>query len=270
VPLVGDAVISVSSKRDQHDGTASLSHSRPDTPFPLPYADDFDAYANDSLPKYLSAWNGAFAVAKTADGESVLRQYVTEAPTPWSSEHAPVARGTCVDGRGDFPGCTGAVAILGSANWSAPLSMNVSIRVPTSATKVQPVNWTTAAVGFVSLLWNMEFSDGPTLELRPDLHRWDLACGRKHVVTWTKLAGGTSEHIAPAQWMEVGFVAAANGSLSASINGEEIFAGVQPRCKGLMQGFAAVGTHLNLADFDNLSVAQAQNERGPHLTSLNT
>ena len=93
---------------------------------------------------------------------------------------------------------------------------------------------------------------------------------RKHVVTWTKLAGGTSEHIAPAQWMEVGFVAAANGSLSASINGEEIFAGVQPRCKGLMQGFAAVGTHLNLADFDNLSVAQAQNERGPYLTSLNT
>ena len=90
------------------------------------------------------------------------------------------------------------------------------------------------------------------------------------MVTWTKLAGGTSEHIAPAQWMEVGFVAAANGSLSASINGEEIFAGVQPRCKGLMQGFAAVGTHLNLADFDNLSVAQAQNERGPYLTSLNT
>jgi hypothetical protein len=79
VPLVSDAVISVSSKRDQHDGTASLSHSRPDTPFPLPYADDFDAYANDSLPKYLSAWNGAFAIAKT-DGESVLRQYVTEAP----------------------------------------------------------------------------------------------------------------------------------------------------------------------------------------------
>jgi hypothetical protein len=100
----------------------------------------------------------------------------------------------------------------------------------------------------------MEFSDGPTLELRPELHRWDLACGRKHVLTWTKLAGGTSEHIAPAQWMEVGFGVAANGSLSASINGEEIFAGVQPRCKGLMQGFAAVGTHLNQADFDDLSV----------------
>ena len=76
-------------------------------------------------------------------------------------------------------------------------------------------------------------------------------------MTWTKLAGGTSEHIAPAQWMEVGqvgFGVAANGSLSASINGEEIFAGVQPRCKGLMQGFAAVGTHLNQADFDDLSV----------------
>eukprot|EP01051_Picozoa_sp_SAG22_P014960 SAG22_NODE_1890_length_3373_cov_1.512523_2_plen_775_part_00 len=266
VPLVGDAVISVSSRHDQHDGTATLSRpSKPDTDFPLPYSDGFDNYANDSLPKYLSAWNGAFAIAKAADGESVLRQYVTDPPTPWSSEHVPVARGTCVDGRGDFPGCTGAVAILGSANWSAPFEMNVSIRVPPAAAVpdlLQPVNSTTAAVAFVSLLWNTEFSDGPTLELRPELHRWDLACGRKRALSWTWLAGGTSKHITPARWMQVrfGIGAAANttGLLSASINGDEIFAGVQLRCKGLMRGFAAVGTHLNLADFDNLSIAQGK------------
>lgn len=49
----------------------------PTKPFPLPYADNFEAYNISSLPKYVSSMNGAFEV--TADGDNkILQQTVAK------------------------------------------------------------------------------------------------------------------------------------------------------------------------------------------------
>ncbi len=89
VPVMGSAVISVSSRGGQVDGTKELPPSPPPTPFPLPYADDFQGYANDSVPRYLSDFEGAFAVVvddasveatNRNSSNGILRQFVRAKP----------------------------------------------------------------------------------------------------------------------------------------------------------------------------------------------
>ena len=77
---------------EQVDGTKDLPPSPPTAPFPLPHADNFETYANDSVPRYLSDFEGAFAVvtddgiddAEATDsggsGNKILRQFVRTQP----------------------------------------------------------------------------------------------------------------------------------------------------------------------------------------------
>eukprot|EP00040_Diaphanoeca_grandis_P037435 m.243730 g.243730 ORF g.243730 m.243730 type:complete len:926 (-) comp33818_c0_seq1:380-3157(-) len=59
--------------------------------FPLPYTDDFDAYANDTLAKYFADQGGSFAAIKDGD-ETVLSQRAPADPGPnaWVKNADPV------------------------------------------------------------------------------------------------------------------------------------------------------------------------------------
>lgn len=66
----------------QHRGTGTQS---PAAMFKLPYADDFNSYTNDAIPKYFSTLNGAFEITDAGGGRKgkCLQQQVTQAPIPW-------------------------------------------------------------------------------------------------------------------------------------------------------------------------------------------
>ena len=50
-----------------------IGKDQPQKRFPMPYSEDFESYALDTLPKYFSDMHGAFAVAEGAGGK-VMRQ----------------------------------------------------------------------------------------------------------------------------------------------------------------------------------------------------
>lgn len=74
-----DAVVSLTTTTGQRKGAADQGPSK-SASFPLPYADSFDGYANDTAPRYLSDQAGSFSVMNR-DGKGVLRQSVPESPT---------------------------------------------------------------------------------------------------------------------------------------------------------------------------------------------
>lgn len=66
----------------QHKGVVM---QRPEAVFKLPYADNFNEYANDAIPKYFSTLNGAFEIADAGGGRKgkCLQQQAIQAPIPW-------------------------------------------------------------------------------------------------------------------------------------------------------------------------------------------
>jgi len=66
----------------QHKG---VGIQLPAAMFKLPYADNFNNYANDAIPKYFSTLNGAFEIAGAGRGRKgkCLQQQVTQPPIPW-------------------------------------------------------------------------------------------------------------------------------------------------------------------------------------------
>eukprot|EP00039_Didymoeca_costata_P032679 m.38843 g.38843 ORF g.38843 m.38843 type:complete len:1028 (+) comp9481_c0_seq1:155-3238(+) len=83
----------------------------PTKPFPLPYADNFEAYNISSLPKYVSSMNGAFEV--TADGDNKILQQT-------------VAKQACCNFIGAFNGLP--YALIGSSVWEN-IQFSASLRL---------------------------------------------------------------------------------------------------------------------------------------------
>lgn len=105
----------------------------PSAPFPNPYTDTFDSYANDTMAKYLSDEGGSFAVFKdSSSGGGVLRQVVVEPPGPnqWIPSPDPLT-------------------LVGGAEGQAWTSYNVTIvaRVPRGAPGAEPATATATQQG---------------------------------------------------------------------------------------------------------------------------
>jgi len=56
----------------------------PESPFRLPFSENFDSYDNDALPKYWSDLQGAFSIYKT-QSNGVLRQQAPQLPILWGT-----------------------------------------------------------------------------------------------------------------------------------------------------------------------------------------
>jgi hypothetical protein len=258
IALVGDSIVSVSSKHNQFDGTKGLPPVPPPAPFPLPYHDDFESYQNDTVPKYLSDFNGAFAVADDVTGEQeldrlldtdtvkakapnkVLRQYVTTSPLNW----------------GHF---SGPVTFAGDATWAAPIAINVSARIPTAGSTARIAPPAEDAPYFsATLFWNRN-SAAAALKLLPLNGSWAVECadGKSTLVN-----GHIPASIGPHDWHHISFGAAADTSLFGAVNSNILFSGVPAGgCTG--RGFAALETGLHRADFDDLVLWRPKG-RAPH------
>ena len=79
--LDGNCVYTLTTTKGQRKG----SHKIPkDSPFPFPFADDFEKYAPGKMARYFSDQEGTFAVAKREDGRGkCLRQIVPKKGIPW-------------------------------------------------------------------------------------------------------------------------------------------------------------------------------------------
>eukprot|EP01052_Picozoa_sp_SAG31_P017917 SAG31_NODE_1248_length_9126_cov_5.023928_7_plen_725_part_00 len=78
-------------------GSAPIRPSSPhSSPFPFPYADNFEQYSERSMVRYLTAEGGVFETAETPrgslmKGKIVLKQVVKQKPIPWYSDPLPFA-----------------------------------------------------------------------------------------------------------------------------------------------------------------------------------
>jgi len=76
-----DSLYSLTTTTGQGKGSAQPPAA---TPFPLPYADDFEKVATGHAPKYLSDQDGAFEAHPCAGRSGqCLEQVITEKPIPW-------------------------------------------------------------------------------------------------------------------------------------------------------------------------------------------
>lgn len=90
--LEPDAIYSLSTTRGQQKG--GFDNIPADTPFPLPYFDNFEEYANPAqwgyLPRYTADIADVFELAPRPNGPGLsLRQVVAQAPNAWAPEWKP-------------------------------------------------------------------------------------------------------------------------------------------------------------------------------------
>ena len=86
VTVPADGMLTVSTVRTASHGSFPGSPIPADTPFPLPYADNFDSALYDMLPKYFGDQGGSFAVR-----HGVVQQVVPADPGPngWGGNRDP-------------------------------------------------------------------------------------------------------------------------------------------------------------------------------------
>lgn len=80
--LLPQGIYSLTTVQTVKHGTFTDVPVPPAAPFALPYTDDFDSYANDTLPRFLSDQGGSFSVIKDGGSGGVLRQMVSTQAIP--------------------------------------------------------------------------------------------------------------------------------------------------------------------------------------------
>lgn len=218
-----DALYSLSTTTGQGKGRARPPE---DSPFPLPYADDFERTAVGHAPKYLSDQDGAFEVQPCSGrGGHCLRQTITEEPVPWAATPDPYT-------------------LMGNGQWT---DYNVSADVQAPAKGVAMLmGRIDSADTFVE-----EKARGPSgyvLSLQAD-GRWQLISrifNKPDVV----LAKG-SAIVQPLSWhhLELSF---AGRRIAAAIDGKRL---VEAEDATHARGMVALGSSWDQVLFDNLRIA---------------
>lgn len=128
-----------------------------DAPFPLPWADDYEGYANDSLPLYHSDMFGAFATWETTADEAGLPR-AAERRVGGGRATVAAAAGALACSDGD----SGSAALGGPASAAARPGRCTTRRRSAGApnqvlrqyVRQAPIGWNTAAAGMATLLGN--------------------------------------------------------------------------------------------------------------------
>jgi hypothetical protein len=84
ITVPAQSVYSLTTTTGQQKGTPTYSIPA-NSNISLPYTDDFSSYAIGDQAKYFHDQDGAFEVADDGTGGKVLKQVVTNLPTPWGS-----------------------------------------------------------------------------------------------------------------------------------------------------------------------------------------
>jgi hypothetical protein len=197
-----------------------------DTPFPLPYGDDFEHTLVGHAPKYLSDEDGAFEVQPCSGREGrCLHQVITEEPVPWAATPEPYT-------------------LMGNAEW-ADYSVGVDVQLPAKGTAML-MGRIDSADTFVE-----EKAKGPSgyvLSLEPD-GAWRLTAtvfNKPEIV----LAKGAAT-VRPLSWhhLELSF---AGRKIVAALDGQRL---AEAQDTAHTHGMVALGSSWDQISFDNLRVA---------------
>lgn len=84
-----NSIYSITTTTGQRKG--SFPASPPQTPFPFPYADDYQRYALNAQAQYHYDYEGAFEIARKTKGEGkCLRQAATKSASGWGGSYLPL------------------------------------------------------------------------------------------------------------------------------------------------------------------------------------
>jgi hypothetical protein len=122
VTVPADSIWTLSTLVGVKGGGGGAGKDQPQKPFPLPYFDDFETYAMDTLPLYFSDMHGAFAVASdtATAANKVLRQQAGALPP--LATHGRSAAGYAV--------------AIGDASWAGyTLSLRVMLELPANQSR---------------------------------------------------------------------------------------------------------------------------------------
>lgn len=217
-----DSLYTVSTTTGQAKGTAQPPVN---TPFPFPYADDFENTPPEKAAKYLADQDGAFE-AHSCHGRSgqCLEQVIDRKPVAWSPIPDPFTMG-------------------GDANWSDyTLSADVLFGKAGEATLIGRID-SSAAFADGNARWPSAY----VLQIRRD-GGWALLNARYKRAPQTLASGSTEFQAADWHTLQLAFKGPA---ITASLDGKPLVTVKDPSHTA---GMIAIGTDWGTAQFDNLSV----------------
>jgi galactosylceramidase len=219
-----DSLYSLTTAKGQGKGTAQPPAA---TPFPLPYADDFEKVATGRAPKFLSDQDGAFEVS-SCNGRPghCLEQMITQKPIPWSPLPDPFT-------------------LAGDAAWTN-YTVAADVRFFSGAPAVVMGRIDSSDVFKEE---NARWPSGYVLRVKPD-GGWELLSS-KYKSPVKMLASGSTD-LNRDQWhrVELGF---RGTEISALIDGHHLATVTND---AHTHGMFGLGTEWDHVQFDNLRVQQ--------------
>lgn len=217
-----DSLYSLTTTTGQHRGDAQPP---PNTPFPLPYSDNFEAVKLGDAPKFLSDQDGAFEVHPCRHRAGrCLEQVITQKPIPWSPLPDPFT-------------------LAGDVNWSDyTVGVDVLLDQANEATVIGRID---SANVFDDV--HARWPSGYVLRLRKN-GNWTLLSAKYKQAPVT-LASGTVM-LDSNQWHHLA-LRFHREQIEALLDGRRL---ANVADKAHTNGMFGLGTDWSKAEFDNLSV----------------
>jgi galactosylceramidase len=198
------------------------------TPFPLPYADNFDDAPLHSEAKYLTDQAGAFEVVQSGAGK-VMRQMMVQQPVSW-----------CRRGEAPYP-----FSVIGNYNWTAIVAtVNVSFEydhgIAMIAARVTSGGCAVAQIGSPGVVFALNNTHGNG--------NWILS--NSTGLTYQFDSGSTPSVIVPKSWYQLQLRVTIE-DISASIDGTLVS---HIPLFNSSNGWVAIGSSWDYVEFDDLMI----------------
>jgi galactosylceramidase len=198
------------------------------TPFPLPYADNFDDASLHGEAKYLTDQAGAFEVVQSGAGK-VMRQMMVQRPVSW-----------CRQGEAPYP-----YSVIGNYNWTAIIAtVNVSFEydhgIAMIAARVKSGGCVVGRIGSSGVVFALNNTQGSG--------HWILS--NSTGLAYQFDSGSTASLIVPKTWYQLQ-LKVTNTDISASIDGTLVS---HIPLFNSSNGWVAIGSSWDYVQFDDLII----------------
>jgi hypothetical protein len=199
-----------------------------ETPFPLPYADNFDDAPLHSEAKYLTDQAGAFEVVQSS-ASKVMRQMMAQRPVSW-----------CREGEAPYP-----YSVIGNHNWTAVVAtVNISFEydygIAMIAARVTSGGCGVGKIGSPGIVFALNNTQGTG--------KWILS--NSTALTYQFDSGSTPSMIVPKSWYQLQ-LRVTNNDISASIDGTLVS---HIPLFNSSNGWVAIGSSWDYVQFDDLII----------------
>lgn len=221
---VGDFYTISTIKTARRGSFAAPPPSQPS--FPLPYADDFESYAESQEAAYFADQIGSFEIHRSLTDLSrkVMRQMVPEAPISW------------------VPSLNGPMSVIGMSEWQ-----DVSLQVDFSLFDAQSAACLGSRV-------NQNWDQGIVLCIN-SFGEWNLTVGGPNLKTGAsieRIASGQTKAPGVRQWNTLS-LSVVGGTANGALDRDPFM--INTVIRNIDTGFACIGTNQwSPTEFDNFKV----------------